>query len=364
MATMMSDPHAPDAPRYVSGGRVYRADTCQALRTAAAAGEVVLEASARGTYPGNPLLESQAPGLRTVGYWDAPDAQCWGLDWHRNEGVEIAFLARGRLDVAVDEAAYSLAPGDLMITRPWQRHKVGCPNVASSRLHWCVIDVGVRRPDQAWRWPDWIALAPAELDRLTRLLHHNEQPVWHGGAGLYPVFQMLGADVSAATRPTIGSRLQVHVSGLLLAVLEALDTHEVVLNPELTSSRRSVDLFLRELECVLDEDWSLERMAASCGLRRTRFADYCKQLTNQTPLQYLANLRLARAADLLSCAPDLTVTDIALATGHGSSQYLARRFRAAYGITPREYRSLARNGDAQRPAPPSAPKVRRPQIAR
>jgi len=52
------------------------------------------------------------------------------------------------------------------------------PMVDPSRPHWLILDVGVRRPNHRWVWPSWVALAPDDLARLTRLLQYNENPVW------------------------------------------------------------------------------------------------------------------------------------------------------------------------------------------
>ena len=73
---------------YVAGGVVYHADTCLPLVDAVKRGKVKFKALARYTYPGDRLSEDTM-GLSSVGYWDAKEPQDWGLDWHRNEGIEI-----------------------------------------------------------------------------------------------------------------------------------------------------------------------------------------------------------------------------------------------------------------------------------
>ena len=78
-------------------------------------------------------------GIRTVGRWDARHDQRWGLDWHRNEGIELTLLSRGRLAFATDAGEQVLRPGDLTVTRPWQRHRVGAPFVTPGRLHWLIL---------------------------------------------------------------------------------------------------------------------------------------------------------------------------------------------------------------------------------
>jgi AraC family L-rhamnose operon regulatory protein RhaS len=111
-----------------SGPTVLRADACEDLAAAAARGTIGLSALARDPYPGDPLGD-ELPEIRTVGTWDTTRDQDWGLPWHRNEGIELTLLSRGRLAFATDAGSHLLRPGDLTITRPWQRHRVGDPHV-------------------------------------------------------------------------------------------------------------------------------------------------------------------------------------------------------------------------------------------
>jgi hypothetical protein len=136
----------PTPPIFSGHGHVYTADVCPALREAADKGSVRFNAYGRGHYPGTWLPKSWLQGLMSVGYWDAPAPQDWGLDWHRNEGIEFSSPSTGRTRFAVDNSSYRLSAGALTITRPWQRHRVGEPNVGPGRLYWIILDVGVRRP--------------------------------------------------------------------------------------------------------------------------------------------------------------------------------------------------------------------------
>lgn len=64
-----------------------------------------------------------------------------------------------------------------------------------------------------------------------------------------------------------------------------------------------------------------------------------------TPFQYLLTLRLKRACALLADT-DLSVTEIGIACGFGSTSYFTKLFHQQYGLTPGEYRSKRGQGDA------------------
>src|SRR3712207_5072971 len=119
--------------------KLYHADTCEPLKRAAEQGQVRLVARGRAGYPGPPLPSRELREVRNVGYWDADHDQPWGLDWHRNEGLEITYVSRGRVTFSVDQQEFLLSDGDLTITRPWQVHCVGNPHISACRLHWIIL---------------------------------------------------------------------------------------------------------------------------------------------------------------------------------------------------------------------------------
>lgn len=323
---------------YADAEAIYHADTCTALKRAANAGEVELRALSRDAYPGVKLKAGHMPELRTVGYWDAARDQEWGLDWHRNEGIEFTLLSRGKVEFAVDNGTWRLNPGTLTITRPWQRHRVGGPSIGASRLSWLILDVGVRRPNQRWRWPDWLVLDSSELDRLTTLLQHNETPVWPADREVAEAFGKLNTIVRSEPDPAQLSRLKLGINELLLATLNLLARQPMTLDPGLSSARRMVSMFLSGLGDRAEHDWSVDEMARACGLGVTRFSQYCVEITNRTPVAYLNGLRIERARRLMTAHPDMSLTMIGALCGFQTSQYFSYRFKAETGQAPRHYR--------------------------
>jgi AraC family L-rhamnose operon regulatory protein RhaS len=324
---------------FFSPNTTFHADRCDPLCQAVRQGEVRLRALARRGYPGHPLPSRMLPEVSTVGFWDATGPQTWGLDWHRNEGIEITFLSRGRIDFLVDTEEYVLESGHLTITRPWQQHRLGRPNVGSSRLHWLILDVGVRRPNQAWKWPRWLMLSPADRQRLTTLLSHNEQPVWSANDEIAACFARLAHLADTEQPANVQTKLMLCINELLVMLLDLLQDKKAVLDARLTSTHRTVGLFLSALPQHLEEPWTLEAMANQCGLGTSAFTDYCRQITNLPPGKYLARCRVEAAKTLLKSKPNRSITDIAFDCGFQSSQYLATAFRRITGQTPREFRA-------------------------
>ena len=339
-------------PIYQERGRAYHVDNCAPLVRAAAQGQVQLMSLARGQYPGRRLGRFDLPGVRTVGFWDAHCSQNWGLDWHQNEGVELTFLERGSLAYAVDARRCRLQPGDLTIARPWQRHCVGDPTIGAGRLHWLILDVGVRRPHQPWQWPAWLVLTRCDLKELTDNLRKNERPVWHATPEIRRCFQRISKAVETDRLGGYHSQITVLLNELFVLVLEMFRQQRVKHDESLVSTQRTVELFwtdLRQNPGHLASAWTVEAMARQCGLGVTHFIHYSKQLNNATPIEYLNQCRLEVAARHLAAEPARSITDVAFACGFNSSQYFAKLFRQQFGCAPRDSRlpSFARSSPAK-----------------
>jgi AraC family L-rhamnose operon regulatory protein RhaS len=328
-------------PIYTDHGRTYEADTCVSLHEAASAGELRFDALAHGHYPGRRLPRNSLSAVKTVGLWDAEHDQHWGLPWHRNEGLELTYLERGTLPFAVDQQQFVLHADDLTITRPWQPHRVGAPHVTAGRLHWVILDVGIRHPHQPWRWPRWLVLTKQDIEELTSFLSQNEQPVWRASDALRRCFQQIALAVETHDERASVSWLAVYLNELLLQLLSLLRDQQAPLDQRLTQTQRTVELFWADLRGNPEHlalEWTVPRMAAQCGLGVTQFLQYSKQLTNMTPAQFLNYCRTEAAAKMLRDNGSTSVTDIALSCGFSSSQYFASVFRRHYGCTPNDYR--------------------------
>lgn len=326
---------------FIDRDLVYKADACEPLSMAASRGELGLHMWSRGAYPGNRLPEQSLSEVCTIGVWDAAREQDWGLDWHRNEGLEITYLDQGSLEFGVDDREYELSPGNLTVTRPWQKHRVGRPKVGASRLYWLILDVGVRRPHTPWTWPDWLVLAPEDLSLLTEHLRGNEHPVWRANREIGACFRAWWDVLKEGNQGPLESRLKVRINELLLHLLELVKRSEAPLNASLTTSQRTVKYFLAELPKHLSHPWDLASMAKQCGMARSQFALHCRRITNRSPMGYLADCRIEAAKAMLIKDRKRSVTDIAGECGFHTSQYFATQFRSKTGRSPVEFRKQA-----------------------
>jgi len=337
-------------PFYRDASGQYQADRCIPLAAAAAKGVVRLQALVHGHYPGRRLPDEVLPGLKTIGYWDAQRDQNWGLPWHRNEGIEIMFVARGGVGFATDAREHQLQADSLTVTRPWQPHRVGSPTIGAGRLYWVIIDVGVRRPNQAWTWPAWVLLSEKDKEELWAHLHQTEGAVSKATPEIRRCFLAISEHLHRASLDHAITELSLQINELLLALLRSFRSLPRRAQRSSHCSLESVELYLERLRTErswVERQWRLQEMARECGLGVTQFTTHVRRLTGLTPERFLVECRLQHAAALLRREPELSVLEVALACGFSSSQHFATLFRRRFGCTPTAWRCAERTASVQ-----------------
>lgn len=91
------------------------------------------------------------------------------------------------------------------------------------------------------------------------------------------------------------------------------------------------------LEQHPEYDWSQSVMAARCGCSPTHLVRLFHRYFHTTPRQYLLDLRILRARQLLA-DETLSIKEIAAAVGCDNALNFSTSFRKRFGIPPREYR--------------------------
>ena len=93
--------------------------------------------------------------------------------------------------------------------------------------------------------------------------------------------------------------------------------------------------YIREnLHCPI----TLEDLAAAAHLEKSYFSRKFKAISGSTPMDYLRQVRLTKARELLRYS-DMTVTQVAQALGFRSLHHFSKTFRQFTGISPMAYKT-------------------------
>ncbi|HEY6001074.1 MAG TPA: helix-turn-helix domain-containing protein [bacterium] len=115
---------------------------------------------------------------------------------------------------------------------------------------------------------------------------------------------------------------------------------------ERVERRAGVDRAIHHMHVHYGEKLTVAALAGLAAMSPSHFARVFRTETGRPPLEYLLDVRLEKARQLLRGA-DLPVTEIALRCGFGTSSHFAATFRRRFGTTARGYRAtLTRSSPA------------------
>lgn len=94
---------------------------------------------------------------------------------------------------------------------------------------------------------------------------------------------------------------------------------------------------IREIEGRLSEKFTLDDIARSVGMGRTRISEIFKEIQGETITEYARRRRSEKAALLLSRS-DMPILEVAYESGFHDLSYFNRTFKSYYHLSPSEYR--------------------------
>jgi AraC-like DNA-binding protein/mannose-6-phosphate isomerase-like protein (cupin superfamily) len=155
---------------------------------------------------------------------------------------------------------------------------------------------------------------------------------------LEPVFQFLSGEVDrkqAGASAIVAKLADVFVTQVLRTYLVGAEAAGVTRADALADPAiaRAAEL----LQSHPDRRWTIAGLASEVGMSRTLLATRFRVLVGESPMRYLARLRLSQAAGYLTTT-NATLYSIAQSTGYDSEASLSKAFKRAFGQSPGEYR--------------------------
>lgn len=287
------------------------------------------------------MSDTSRPLLPHVGFWGRHKHRRLAL--HRNPGLELVYVTAGSPRWRIGDRVERVSPGQVFFSLPWETHGSELEREPGLE-HWFVVvalDREYRRPPKRFAFHRDLHLPARETRRAATAIETAPRRVVAGSQTLrFLIPQIVGIERRGETTPEGRAALASLVRAAVLELARCCK-HRVESFDVSEASERRVERFLRTLEQRCDEPWTLDAMAAACGLKRTRFSAHVHRLTGDSPIMALNRLRVRRAESALR-ETDLDVTRIALACGFQSSQYFARTFRAFTGHSPTAFRARDR----------------------
>jgi len=223
----------------------------------------------------------------------------------------------GRLRLTVPDGEQVARPGDGLYLRPGEAHAYRADD-GESVVDWMGFDgAGVEGA------LDGGPLGRSGVYRLTATEALNE---------VFAQAWSLARD-TAASAP----RLSACVYELLMVLTDGV---AVSGRPSAASGLGHLAPVLAALAARPAHPWDAEALAAILGVSPQHLGRLFRRALGQSPLEYLARLRINRALELLVERPDLRVHEVGEAVGYSDPNYFIRLFRRHEGRTPGQFRDL------------------------
>lgn len=155
-----------------------------------------------------------------------------------------------------------------------------------------------------------------------------------------------GAD-AVLTKPVDAAVVDISIHNLLSVrrqVLLAYEQSQMILQQGLPEEKRRISTNDRLMERVRntiekylsDSSFSVNMIADEVGISRAHLHRKMKELTGQTPHEFIRQLRLEMAARLLA-TQEKNITEVVYACGFPNAASFSTLFKTTYGMTPTEF---------------------------
>jgi AraC family transcriptional regulator, activator of mtrCDE len=188
----------------------------------------------------------------------------------------------------------------------------------------------------------------ATYGRRVALFGVLDRPIAVDFTGSADMAQLFHRLLEESTGQALGqaTMLRASMTQCLVLLLRRLveDRDDVPLWARTTQDRTMAAVVAAVLRAPGDPH-SVESLARLAHLGRSAFAERFVTTFGRTPMAFVREVRLERAAELLR-STTLDIATIAHRTGFASRSHFSRTFREAFGVPPAEHRRLAEHAAA------------------
>lgn len=86
-----------------------------------------------------------------------------------------------------------------------------------------------------------------------------------------------------------------------------------------------------------NDDFTIQHICENAGISRMNLHRKIKKRSGKSTSEYIRDLRLEKAMDLLKNDPDLNIAEIAFEVGFKDPNYFTRLFKEVYGKPPSSF---------------------------
>lgn len=266
-------------------------------------------------YENKVLQDEELPIQISINWKDTP-TEIFSSHWH--EHIELHYIIQGTADMYLGQQCYPVQQGDLVIANSSELHSGYCTSApyTADVIIFDIADLSAELAKKNYIFRPMIR----EDDTIRQLFHRIFQETERQEAGYKQLCKALVTE------------LLVYLSRRY--VIQSL--------PERDSVKRKKNLErLNAVLCYIEQHYTdritVGQLAAMACLSEDRFGHLFRESVGRPPLQYINEMRLHKAMNLLR-TNQYTVTEVADAVGFQDYNHFGRQFYRHYGCTPNDAR--------------------------
>lgn len=257
------------------------------------------------------------------------------LNWH--ERLEMLLPLDGPVRMRMGDVRVDLAPGDLVIVDNLKLHNLedfpglNTRVVVTSFMPEFVYTPGSPACDYTFLLPFY-----TKREGHPHILRAGDE---FAGPVYLALAELLGCYFRSDYPPHAQCGCKVSFLRILYQLTRRFQASEV-LRSEFVQRRQQADRLARLFEYVrlnYAERISVEQATRLVHMSQAQFMKVFKRVTGMTFVAHVTRVRITHALRLLR-ESDMTIAEIAARTGFPDQSYFDRRFKQAFGKSPRQYR--------------------------
>lgn len=252
--------------------------------------------------------------------------------WH--EELEIKYIIDGRMTITVDNTTVVAQKGDIIIVNPCEYHNNLIADGDNAVYHLLCVDLS--QIFNGGIIERYYPLHKNNSLRFKTLIRGDEEL----NALTLSLFDSFNSNAS-----------KLQGLGLFLTFFAKLERHLDVEKIKRHSDKRYVrqNEVLRSafsyIHTHINEVIDVSEIAKMCFITQSHFCRIFKELTGETPINYINKLKINKAITLLTNT-NLTITQIANSIGFDDNSYFCRCFKKHTGLSASAYLNKHKQGKA------------------
>ena len=259
------------------------------------------------------------------------------VPWHWHEELEAVRVTEGQVTVSAEGGSWTMEPGEGFFVNSGVLHEAHQVREEPVRLHSMVFHprlVGGSVESVFWQG----YLQPLMADPASRFVRFSEAVPWQKEA-----LEAIESAWQACAQEPPGFEFTVREGASRLVFLLSRHRSAAKERPSEKALRdgERIKTMLRHIEEHFGEELTVAEIARSAAVSESECLRCFRRMIGTAPIQYVKQLRVQRAAELLE-ATNEKISDIGAACGFQEMGYFSKTFRALKGRTPSQYRAERR----------------------